>query len=180
MYFSGESPDEEDNAFVRWAHRVRRLSSMTALRASTGRADVLLERKLRFGYAKLKTRGQLRNRTRYASATPVAASSDPVVRSNPLPPITIGEKRPRAQGDPGNDAQKHLRRMGSPAEGISHITMSSPTPGTLASSPDTGIDPYDDVISGVSPHGTGGSLAHGEASVVIGYRGGSMRRYFSS
>ena len=168
------------NQFICWVYRRRHISSIPALRESVDAADDRLERNLRYEYAKLKTRGQLRNRTRYASATPVAASSDPVVRSNPLPPITIGEKRPRAQGDPGNDAQKHLRRMGSPAEGISHITMSSPTPGTLASSPDTGIDPYDDVISGVSPHGTGGSLAHGEASVVIGYRGGSMRRYFSS
>ena len=48
-------------------HRTRRLSSMYALRASVSVADVRLKRKLQYDYAKLKARGQLRNRTRYAS-----------------------------------------------------------------------------------------------------------------
>ena len=46
--------------------------------------------------------------------------------------------------------------------------MSSPTPGTRANSPDTVIGHDDDVVSGVSPHGTSGSLAHRAASVVVG------------
>ena len=46
--------------------------------------------------------------------------------------------------------------------------MSSPTPGTRSTSPDTGIGHDDDVVSVVSPHGTGGFLAHREASVVVG------------
>ena len=87
-----------------------------------------------------------------------------------LPPssTTIGEKRSRSQGDPGHDVQKHPRRKGSPAEGVSHTHTSSPTPGTLATSPDTSIGHDDDVAEGVSPHGTGGSLAHRAASVVVG------------
>ena len=92
--FASELPKEEDNQFIRWVYRKQHLSSMTALRASADVADVRLGRKIRYEYAKIKTRGKLRNRTRYASVTPVATGSDPVVRSNPLPPTTIGEKRP--------------------------------------------------------------------------------------
>uniref|UniRef100_A0AAV1VE03 Uncharacterized protein n=1 Tax=Peronospora matthiolae TaxID=2874970 RepID=A0AAV1VE03_9STRA len=46
--------------------------------------------------------------------------------------------------------------------------MSSPTPGTLATLPDFGIGHDDDFVPGVSPHGTGGSLAHRAASVEVG------------
>ena len=45
--------------------------------------------------------------------------------------------------------------------------MSSPTLGTHATSPDIGIGHDDDVVSGVSPHETGGSLAHPAASVEV-------------
>ena len=72
---AGETKDEEDNDFNRWVHRTRRLSSMYALRASVSVADVRLERKIRYDYAKLKNRGQLRNHTRYASANTVVASA---------------------------------------------------------------------------------------------------------
>ena len=124
---AGESKDEEYNEFIRWVHRTRRLSSMYALRASVSVADVRLERKLRYDYAKLTARGQLRNRTRYASATTVAAGAGQAVTNNPPIDTTSGEKRPRSQDDPGHDAQKHPRRMGSLAEGESQIPMSSPT-----------------------------------------------------
>ena len=60
---AGETKDEEDNEFIRWVHRTRRLSSMYALRVSVSVADVRLRRKLRYDYTKLKARGQLRNRT---------------------------------------------------------------------------------------------------------------------
>ena len=58
--------------------------------------------------------------------------------------------------------------MGNPAEGVSQTPTRSPSPGTLATSPDTGIGPDDDVVSGVAPHGTGGSLTHRAASEVVG------------
>ena len=64
LLFAGETTDEEDNDFVLWVHRTRRLSSTCALRASANVADVRLERKFRYDYAKLTARGQLRNRTR--------------------------------------------------------------------------------------------------------------------
>ena len=103
FFFAGELPEEEDNQFICWVYRTRHLSSVLSLRASASVADVRLERKLRYEYAKLKARGQLSTRTRYASATPVATGSDPKARSNPLPPTTNGEKLSRSQGDPGQD-----------------------------------------------------------------------------
>ena len=120
---------------------------------------VRLQLKLRYDYAKLKARGQLRNRTRYASATPVAASFDTVMQRKLLPPSTIDEKRSRSMNDPFHDVQKHPRRIGNPAEGLSHTPSSSPTPSTLATSPDTDIGHNNDVVFLVSPHRTGSSLA---------------------
>ena len=70
--------------------------------------------------------------------------------------------------------------MGSLAEGESHTPMSSPTLGTHATLPNIGIGHDDDVVSGVSPHGTGGSLDHRAASVESVYLKRSMGRYFSS
>ena len=58
--------------------------------------------------------------------------------------------------------------MVDPAKEVSHTHMSSPTPNTRATSPDTGAAQDDDVVSKVSPHGTGGSHAHRAASVVVG------------
>ena len=168
LLFAGESPDDEDNAFVRWVHRKRHLTSMFALRASANVADVRLERKLRYDYAKLKARGQLRTRTRYAPAVPTEVSAGQAAPSYPPASTTMGEKRLRSQDDPCRDVQKHPRRMGNPAEGVPQTPMSSPTPGTLATSPDTGIDPDDVVVLGVAPHGTGGSLAHRTASEGVG------------
>ena len=58
--------------------------------------------------------------------------------------------------------------MGNPAQGVSHTLTNSPTSIIRATSPDTGLNHGDDVISGVSSHGTGGSLPHRAASVVVG------------
>uniref|UniRef100_M4C5J8 Uncharacterized protein n=1 Tax=Hyaloperonospora arabidopsidis (strain Emoy2) TaxID=559515 RepID=M4C5J8_HYAAE len=113
-------------------------------------------------------RGQLRNRTRYASATTVAASASHTVTNNPPTYTTTGGKRPRPRDDTSHDFQKHPRRMGNLAEGESHTPMSSPTQGTLATLPDIGIGHDDDVVPGVPPHGTGGSLTHRAASLKVG------------
>uniref|UniRef100_M4BF53 Uncharacterized protein n=1 Tax=Hyaloperonospora arabidopsidis (strain Emoy2) TaxID=559515 RepID=M4BF53_HYAAE len=164
----GKIKDKEDSEFIRWVHRTRRLSSMYSLRASVSVADVRLERKLRHDYAKLKARGQLCNCTRYASATTVAADAGQTVTNNTPIDTPSGGKRPRSRDDPGHGVQKYPRRMGNLAEGVSRTPMSSPTPGTHATSPDIGIGHDDDVVSGVSPHGTGGSLAHRAASVEVG------------
>ena len=61
VLYPGESEAEDDSTFTRWAHRARRLPSMSALRSSASKADIRLERKLRYELAKLKTKGQLRS-----------------------------------------------------------------------------------------------------------------------
>ena len=168
LLFASTMPDEEDNQFICWLYCRRHISGIPTIRVSADVADARLERKLRYENANLKARSRLRNRTRYASSTPVAAGSDPAVRINPLPPTAIGETRPRTQGDPGHNVQNHSRKMVNPAEGVSHTPMNSPTLRIRATSSDTGIGPDDDVVSGVSPHGIGGYLAHRAASVVVG------------
>uniref|UniRef100_A0AAV1U2X3 Uncharacterized protein n=1 Tax=Peronospora matthiolae TaxID=2874970 RepID=A0AAV1U2X3_9STRA len=90
LLLAGETVSEEDDAFVHWVHYVRRLSNIFALRASAHAADVRLERKLRYDYAELKARDQLRKRTRYASATKVAASAGQSVTNNPPTRTTSG------------------------------------------------------------------------------------------
>ena len=40
----GELASEEDNAFIRWVYKTRRLSRINAIRASADKADVRLER----------------------------------------------------------------------------------------------------------------------------------------
>ena len=153
LVFAGKTTDEEDNDFIRWVHRTCRLSSMYALRSSVSVADVRLERKLRYDYAKLKARGQFCNRMRYASATTVSASAGQTVTNNPPTDTTSGGKRPRSRDDPGHDVQNHPRHRGNLDEGVSRTPMSFPTQGTLATLPDTGIGHGDDIVSGVSRHG---------------------------
>lgn len=58
--------------------------------------------------------------------------------------------------------------MGKSAEGASYNHMSFPTPDTHDTSSDNGIGHDDDVVSGVSTHGTGGSLFHQAAAAVVG------------
>ena len=140
---AGEDEIKENNAFVRWVHRVRRPSSMYALRASASVADVRLERKLRYDYAKSKARGLLRatQNPRYAPALKHTSAAAPSRAASPrqalamdssIPTIT-GGKRQRSQGDPDHDVRRRQRRRGNPAEGESQIPMSSRTQDIRAS-----------------------------------------------
>ena len=150
-------------------HGARHLSSsIHALRKNSSVTDIRLERKLRYDYAKLKARGQLRMRKRYASATHVATDPSQTDLQDPSSHTTTGAKRTRSHYDPGRDAQKHQRRTGSLAEGGYRTPMSSRTPDTRAYSPDISID-HDDDVSGVTfPRGTEDSLAHRAAPVAVG------------
>ena len=91
----GELASEEDNAFIRWVHKARRLSSINALRASADKADVRLERKLRYDFAKLRAKGQLRAmfRTLYAAAVPIDSISHRAAVVDPPEASINGEKR---------------------------------------------------------------------------------------
>uniref|UniRef100_M4C2D5 Uncharacterized protein n=1 Tax=Hyaloperonospora arabidopsidis (strain Emoy2) TaxID=559515 RepID=M4C2D5_HYAAE len=166
----GELASEVDNAFICWVHKPRRLGSINSLRPSADKADVRLERKLRYDFAKLRAKGQMRAmfRTRYAAAVPITASPFRAsVVDPPAAPITC-KKQEGLQVDPDRGAQKHPRHMGDIAEGISRTPMSSQTQGTLTTSPETGIN-HDDVFVEVpSPHGTGGSLARQATPVAVG------------
>ena len=64
----------------------------------------------------------------------------------PLASTIIGEKSLWSQEDPCRDVQKHSRRMGNRAVGVSQTPMSFPSPDTLAASPDISIDLGDDFL----------------------------------
>ena len=91
----GELASEEDNAFIRCAHKARRLSSINALMASADKADVRLERKLRYDFAELRANGQLRAmfRMRYAVAVPMIASPHRTSVVDPPAATITGKKR---------------------------------------------------------------------------------------
>ena len=78
VLYPGESEVENDNIFTRWPYRARRLPSMNALRASASKADVRLERKLRYEFAKLKAKRQLRSLYRTQYAKPVVGQTTTV------------------------------------------------------------------------------------------------------
>ena len=112
--------DEDNNEFIRWAHRARHLSSMLVLRDSVSVADVLLEHKIRYEYAKLKAKGNLRSRpVRYApasqhegaEATSTVMSSRHNLYVSSSITDTTGKKRHGSQADPERDVRNRRWRM---------------------------------------------------------------------
>ena len=90
---------------------------MSALRSSASKADVRLERKLRYEFTKRKAKGQICSlyRTRYAK--PVAGPTNTVLTvqtvaghsmlvREPYTPTPISGKRIGVQADPQHDALK--------------------------------------------------------------------------
>uniref|UniRef100_A0AAV1V676 Uncharacterized protein n=1 Tax=Peronospora matthiolae TaxID=2874970 RepID=A0AAV1V676_9STRA len=136
---------------------------MHALRESACVADVRLERKLHYDFAKLKARGRLQGvlRSRYASAASAAASSRQYFVTNSHALTTTSEKRGTRQNELGRGAQKRQRRSEILAGDESHTPMSQ-TQGTHATSPDIGSDHDDDVVEVPAPHKPTGN-ALGEA-----------------
>ena len=119
-----------------------------------------LERKIRYEFAKLKAKGQLRAmfRSHYASAVSIAESLHRASAVDlPAAPID-GEKHEGLQVDPDHGVRKHPRHIGNLAEGVYCTPMSSQTHDTPATSPDIGIGHDDDVIAVTFLHGNGGSL----------------------
>ncbi|CAI5731701.1 unnamed protein product [Peronospora farinosa] len=151
------------------AGRIMRDVQALALRASADVADVRLERKMRYDYAKLKARRKLKSqRTQYTpathhsdvSATPVAASSRQAEAVSSLDLTTSGWKHHRQQVSPAHDVQKRPRRTGNPAVGEPRTPMSSKTRNIPTTSPDTGFDHGGDVSTVDVQHGTEGSPVH--------------------
>ena len=139
-----ERESDEDMAFVRWVHRTRRLPSITALRASFSKADVRLERKLRYEFATLRAEGRLRsayprrhadpihNTSTGVTITPTTVGSCHPLAHDPITSTPIGGKRPGSDVDPKQAAHKRPRRRGNPAAGVPQTFMSSQTPSTPA------------------------------------------------
>ena len=140
-------------------------------RESTDVANVCLERKLRFDFAKLKVKGQLRSAYLPEDYTwPSEDATLPVAHTtmdrshfeakDPLVSTSASGKRRMTPVDSEHGAQKRQRRTGNLAEEVPQTPKSSPRVDTQATSPDTGIGPYDDVALEASPRETGGSLAY--------------------
>uniref|UniRef100_M4BIM9 Uncharacterized protein n=1 Tax=Hyaloperonospora arabidopsidis (strain Emoy2) TaxID=559515 RepID=M4BIM9_HYAAE len=143
---------------------------MNALRASASKPDVRFECKLRYKFAKMKAKTQLRSPYRNQYAKPVAGQTTTVstvqtvaghsvLTNEPYTPTSISGKRVGVQDYPQRDAQKRQRCTGNLAEGIPQTPMSSQAEGIHATSPDTGIDLCDEAASEISPHGTASFLA---------------------
>ena len=109
-----ESTSDEDDSFVKWVHKTRRLANIYALRNGTDVADVRLERKLRYEFAKLRAKGRSRasRPSRYASATSVATTPGQTLTREPSNHTTIGGKRSGSKAHLDRDVRKRPRRTG--------------------------------------------------------------------
>ena len=133
-------------------------------------ADVHLERKLRYDFAKFRAKGRSRAscHSRYASATSVATSPGQTLTMEPSDHTTIGGKRSISKADLDRDVRKRQRHTGNLAEAVSQTPMSFPTQDTHATLPDIGFD-HDVADVEVSvQRGTGGSYARRATPEVVG------------
>uniref|UniRef100_M4BZD2 Uncharacterized protein n=1 Tax=Hyaloperonospora arabidopsidis (strain Emoy2) TaxID=559515 RepID=M4BZD2_HYAAE len=106
---------------------------MSALRSSASKADVRIESSLRYDFAKLKAKGQLRSlyRTQYAKPVDGPTTTVSTVQtfaghlvSELYAPTPIGGKRVGVQADPRRSAQK-LQRRDSPHRAASSLARST-------------------------------------------------------
>nr|CCA27704.1 conserved hypothetical protein [Albugo laibachii Nc14] len=178
VLFLGETDVDEDEHFIRWVHRTHHLRDVRSLPASSDVADIRLERKLRYEFAKFRAKRHSRFLKRHqsaelahagqpSSAMAAVAATGPchTMDKDPSAPTSIGGKCPGSRVDPERYAGKRRRRRGNLSGGVLRIPKSFRIQGIRATSPDTGIGCDDDVALGAFPHGNKGSLAHREAQV---------------
>uniref|UniRef100_A0AAV1TMG5 Uncharacterized protein n=1 Tax=Peronospora matthiolae TaxID=2874970 RepID=A0AAV1TMG5_9STRA len=167
----GESEQDDDDEFVRWVHH-RQYGNMNTIRASGDEHHVRLERTLRFDFAKLKARGQLRSAYRYRqpprtqtamhSSSPAAAASGhhhSMTAADPTAFIPTGRNRLRSQDDHARSLQKRQRCIGSNDGGGSGTSTRFHGEGAPATSPQTNRANVDDVASEGVPRGSRSILA---------------------
>ena len=94
------------------------------MRANAYKADVRLDWKLRYDFAKLRAKGQLQAIfcSHYVLAVPIDASSHRASAVEPPSAPITREKREGPQVDPDHGAQNHPRHMSNLAEGISRTS----------------------------------------------------------
>uniref|UniRef100_H3H1W1 Uncharacterized protein n=1 Tax=Phytophthora ramorum TaxID=164328 RepID=H3H1W1_PHYRM len=174
VLLAGERQEQDVAQFELWVEGDRKLSSIVALQASFKKYDVLLERRLLFVFAMLKAKRQLPSgfQPRPARAPqhappssadlPQGESSAAAAQSQSLSsdrsPTYCREASP--QGAVDRFDQKRPRRQGSLAGGVPQTPMSSASGGTLATSPDTGIDFGGDAEPQSVPRGSGDYPTH--------------------
>ncbi|POM58681.1 Hypothetical protein PHPALM_36646 [Phytophthora palmivora] len=151
VFRPGELSHEEDAQFQNWVEHSRKLPSLVALRASFRKQDVLLERRLRFRYAKRKVNDLLRSHRSHPhgpTASGDTQRSSSRARSDTSSTRSSTGKRKQtdesvegATAASGAPDQKRPRRQGSLAGAALHTPMTEACP---AISPDTGGAPHAD------------------------------------
>ncbi|POM76696.1 hypothetical protein PHPALM_6036 [Phytophthora palmivora] len=136
----GELSHEEDAQFQNWVEHSRKLSSLVALRTSFSKQDVLLERRLRFRYAKRKVNYLLRSHRATASldtqlSSSRARSDTSSTRSSTGEREQTDESVEGATVASGAPDRKRPRCQGNFAGAALHTPMTEACP---AISPDTG------------------------------------------
>nr|CCA21033.1 conserved hypothetical protein [Albugo laibachii Nc14] len=173
LLFAGETDAGEDNHFIRWVHRTHHLRDVMSLRASSDVADTRLERKLRYDFANFRAKrhsrfleqiqsAELSHAGQHSSATAAVAATGicRTMAEDPCTSTSIGGKRLGSRVDSERSVRKRRRRRCNIAGGEHRNPMTFKTQGIPATSPVTVIGLDENVVTGISPHGNEGSLAH--------------------